>query len=374
MGTNRKIASPVRLCRLRPLRFASALLAGFFLVGALGGCGAKEKTAEEKTREELGLDEERVGDLTKRVTKVEVEERGYGGGGGGLGLGGGAGGTGGLGPGLGSDRGAVTDIKGAGGDLDALAERIAGAGRAEDVFAKRTVIKTGTLLIHVGDVDEALVRVQEVVAAHGGELVKVERRKYEEEDNCVVAVRVPAGRFDAAIASAQKIGEVIELVVEAEDVTEEYVDLQMRLDNQVKARDQFLEILRTRTGKLEEVVALQREINATTEEIERLAGKILYLQNRAAFSSIYITLHRPPEEAAEKEEPSILEDVVSALVDAVSALFGIILFLVQVAIVAVPLAAGAFLVLVGARRLYLWARRRGVAAKVLGRADESSKE
>jgi hypothetical protein len=379
------MASPVRQVRLRPLRFASALLAGFFLFSALGGCGGKEKTAEEKALEELGLNEERKGDLTKSVTKLEVEERHYGGGGGGggglMGLGGGTGlgggmeGIAGTGPGLGSSHGGVAGRTG-GGDLDAIAERIAGAGRAEDAFTKRTIIKTGTLLIHVDDVDEGLTRVQKVVAAHGGELVKVERRKYEDDDSCVVAVRVPAEHFDAAIASAQKIGDVVELVVEAEDVTEEYIDLQMRLDNQIKARDRFIEILRTRTGKLEDVVALQREINGTTEEIERLAGKLLYLKNRAAFSSIYITLHRPREEvvAAEKDELSVLEQVLAALVEAVNALFGVILFLVQVAIVAVPLALVAFLALLGGRRLYLWARRKNVASRLLGRADESEEE
>jgi DNA repair exonuclease SbcCD ATPase subunit len=379
------MASPVRQVRLRPLRFASALLAGFFLFSALGGCGGKEKTAEEKALEELGLNEERKGDLTKSVTKLEVEERHYGGGGGGggglMGLGGGTGlgggmeGIAGTGPGLGSSHGGVAGRTG-GGDLDAIAERIAGAGRAEDAFTKRTIIKTGTLLIHVDDVDEGLTRVQKVVAAHGGELVKVERRKYEDDDSCVVAVRVPAEHFDAAIASAQKIGDVVELVVEAEDVTEEYIDLQMRLDNQIKARDRFIEILRTRTGKLEDVVALQREINGTTEEIERLAGKLLYLKNRAAFSSIYITLHRPREEvvAAEKDELSVLEQVLAALVEAVNALFGVILFLVQVAIVAVPLALVALLALLGGRRLYLWARRKNVAGRLLGRADESEEE
>jgi hypothetical protein len=372
-------ASPVSHVRLRPLRLGSALLAGFFFFGAWGGCGGKEKTAEEEVMDELGLYEERGDRVVKTEMGSDVKERYYdeGGGGAGLGLGGGAGGIGGLrGPGLGSPAGTVADIRGTGGDLDELADRIAGGGSAEEAFTERTIIKTGTLLIHVDDVDEALARVQEVVAAHDGELVKVERHRYADDDSCVVVVRVPAARFDGAIASTRKIGEVVELVVEAEDVTEEYVDLQMRLDNQIKARDRFIEILRTRTGKLEDVVALQREINDTTEEIERLTGKILYLRNRAALSSIYITLRKPAEKAApaKEEKPSMLEQVLAALRDAVAGLFGIILFLVQVAIVAVPLAAGALLALVGARRLYLWAKRKGVAARLLGRADESKEE
>ncbi len=371
------MASPVRHVRSRPLRLASAFLAGFFFFGAVGGCGEKEKTAEEKVMDELGLEEEREGDLTKSVTKLEAEDRHYAGGGGGAGLGGGAGGIGGLvGPGLGSPRGVIADITGAGGDLDEIAERIAGAGRAEDAFTERAIIKTGTLLIHVDDVDRALARVQEVVAAHDGEVVKVERHRYEDDDSCVVAARVPAARFDDAVASTRKIGEVVELVVEAEDVTEEYVDLQMRLDNQLKARDQFIEILRTRTGKLEEVVALQGEINDTTEEIERLTGKILYLRNRAAMSSIYITLRKPTEEtpAAKEGKPSVIEQVLTALRDAVAGLFGIILFLVQVAIVVVPLLLVLLLALLGGRRLYLWARRRGVAAKLLGLPGEGKEK
>ena len=359
----KKAALPVRKVRLRPPRFIGALLAGFFLFGALGGCGGKEETAEDKVIEELGLYEERE----SREAAAGLD-RGYARGG----LGGGEEGLGSLGV----RRGVVADIMAGAGDLDAVAKRIARRGRAEDTFAKRTIIKTGTLLIHVDDVDEGLARVQEVVAAQGGELVKVERRKYEDDDSCVVALRVPAGRFDAAISSAQKIGKVVELVVEAEDVTEKYVDLQMRLDNQVKARDRFIEILKTRTGKLEDVVAVQREINDTTEEIERLAGKILYLQNRAAFSTIYITLQKPEMLAkAEKEsEATLLDEVLAALREALGALFGIVLFIVQLAIVVVPLVAVALLVLFGARRLYLWARRTGVAARLRGPADYKKEE
>jgi hypothetical protein len=369
MELTKKGALPVRKFRLRPPRIIGALLAGFFLFGALGGCGGKEKTAEERAIEELGLNEERYVGITPRSTKTVVETPDYGGGGG-LGLGGGAGGIGGLrtGPGLGSSKGVVAAIDN-GGDLDSLAEGIAGGGRSEDAFTKRTVIKTGTLLVYVDDVDEGLTRVQKVVAAYGGELAKVERRRHEGYDNCVVEVRVPAEHFDAAITSAQEIGDVAELVVEAEDVTEEYVDLQMRLDNQIKARDRFIEILNTRTGKLEDVVALQREINGTTEEIERLTGKILYLKDRAAFSSICITLNKA--EVAEEDERSGIEQVLAALADAVYALGGVLLFLVQLAIVAVPLVLVAALVLLGGRRLYLWARRKGIAAKLLGRADES---
>jgi hypothetical protein len=373
MELTKKGALPVRKFRLRPPRIIGALLAGFFLFGALGGCGGKEETAEDKVVEELGLDEERgIREAPAGLDRGYARGHGLGGG---AGLGGGEG-TGGLGAGAGTGSHLVADIMAGSGDLDAIAERIAGRGGAEDTFAKRTIIKTGTLLIHVDDVDEGLARVQEVVAAQGGELVKVERRKYEDDDSCVIALRVPAGRFEAAISSAQKIGKVVELVVEAEDVTEEYVDLQMRLDNQVKARDRFIEILKTRTGKLEDVVAVQREINDTTEEIERLAGKILYLQNRAALSTIYITLQKPETLAKVEKEPeaTLLDEVLAALREALGALFGIVLFIVQLGIVVVPLAAAALLVLFGARRLYLWARRTGLAARLRGPADFKKEE
>ncbi|MGD8717551.1 MAG: DUF4349 domain-containing protein [Candidatus Zixiibacteriota bacterium] len=323
--------------------------------------------------DELGLEEERGGDVSRAPSSRDGSKGYYARGGGGMGLGGGVGGIAGLrGPGLGGGRGVVADIGSPGSDLDSLADEIADSRSTGDLLKKRAIIKTGTLLIHVDDVDDGLERVHEVVAAYDGELVKVERRKYEDEDNCTVAVRVPAGRFDAAMSSAQEIGDVVELLVEAEDVTEEYVDLQMRLDNQLEARDRFIEILNTRTGKLEDVVALQREINNTTEEMERLAGKILYLQNRAAYSTIYITLHKPTEKApaGKEDKPSIFQQVFAALAEAVGALFGIVLFLVQVAIVAVPLALTAFLVVLAGRRGYLWARRREVGARLFGRTSD----
>lgn len=241
---------------------------------------------------------------------------------------------------------------------------------------ERVVIKTATMLIVVDDVDRARAEVEASVAAVGGEVARVDRRRYKEDDSCRIVVRVPAKKFEEALHSAEGIGEVVQLLVEAEDVTEEYVDLHMRLDNQEKARDRFIEILNTRTGKLEDVVALQREINDTTEDIERLTGKIRYLENRAALSTIHVTLRTPEEEERKKElpKPTIADEFTGALGEALVALVRIIILLIQIAIVVLPLGAAGVLLVIVVRRVILWGQRTGALYKIFGRAPEDEEE
>ncbi len=349
---------------LKHYLIVTGVLAGFCLSVAVGGCGVKEESAVEKAlRESERGTADKYRETGKRPEKYRVigsPDTGTGGGGGGGGL---------------------------GGDLDTISSGIGGlkgtgkkyvspdadipAVEGNPAFTDREVIKNAEVKIIVDDVDKALNEVEKVINSQGGELVTVNRRRYEDDDRCEVIARVPSDRFDSTMKSAEKIGEVVELLIEAEDVTEEYIDLQMRLDNQVEARDRFIEILNTRAGKLEDVISLQREINNTTENIERLTGKIRYLENRATFSTIFIALEKHATVTETSEETAsdltLLQDIIQALDEAFRALFNVVLFIVQAAIVLTPLVIVGLIAVLGVRRLYVWAYRNDILVKLVGR-------
>jgi len=79
--------------------------------------------------------------------------------------------------------------------------------------------------------------------------------------------------------------------VSAEDVGEEFVDVAARAENGHKLEQRLIDILGTRTGKLSDVLAVERELARVREDIERQEGRMRYLRTRAAMSTLSVTVH-----------------------------------------------------------------------------------
>lgn len=58
-----------------------------------------------------------------------------------------------------------------------------------------------------------------------------------------------------------------------EEVTQQYVDLLARLANGIHTEQRLTEILRTRTGKLQDVLKVELEIDRVRGEIEEMRRK-----------------------------------------------------------------------------------------------------
>ncbi|MCX7703040.1 MAG: DUF4349 domain-containing protein [Planctomycetota bacterium] len=142
---------------------------------------------------------------------------------------------------------------------------------------KRLIIYTATFSIGVYEIDSAVDRAKKSAEEVGGYV-------QEEGDNYVV-LRVPAKSFWETVEKIRAIGRVIEKRVKAQDVTEEYLDLELRL----KAKKEYLAALKELLSKAqntEEILEVQRQIGAVIEEIESLEGRLRYLASKVAYSTI----------------------------------------------------------------------------------------
>ncbi|HWE41226.1 MAG TPA: DUF4349 domain-containing protein, partial [Gemmatimonadaceae bacterium] len=81
--------------------------------------------------------------------------------------------------------------------------------------------------------------------------------------------------------------------VTAEDVGEEFVDVTARMGNARRLEARLVELLATRTGKLEDVLQVERELARVREEIERYEGRIRYLRAQTAMSTMTVNVHEP---------------------------------------------------------------------------------
>ena len=110
-----------------------------------------------------------------------------------------------------------------------------------------------------------------------------------------IVLRIPAAGFADARNSVESLGRVIEKSIEANDVTEQHTDLSLRL----KMRQAYLvelQALLQKTTDVKQMLAIRQEIAKTIEQIELLQGKLNYLSNQVAYSTIAVKLVKTHEQ------------------------------------------------------------------------------
>ena len=157
----------------------------------------------------------------------------------------------------------------------ASTEPAPGAPREEPMLVYR-----GQVRVEVAKPDEVMANFRAQVAAWGGHLQRQVDR--------TLVVRVPASRFEEAFAWVVSSGRVLTEARQTDDVTEEFLDLGIRLDTARKARDRLLEVLKL-AEKVEDILKVEAELRRLTEEIERMEGRRKMLADQVAMSTLEAT-------------------------------------------------------------------------------------
>jgi hypothetical protein len=103
-------------------------------------------------------------------------------------------------------------------------------------------------------------------------------------------IHIPAQSLDSALIELRKLGVVTQESQSGEDVTMQHADLVARLTNARETERRLLEILRTRTGKVADVLEVEEKISATREQIEQMEAGQKVLQGRASFATLTLGL------------------------------------------------------------------------------------
>jgi hypothetical protein len=177
----------------------------------------------------------------------------------------------------------------------------AGSSQTDPPTADRQIIYRATLVLHVEDFAAAEKRIAELIKTTGGYVAQFrEDRPYGSHRGGHWTVRVPVPQFDRFLDEVGRLGVAQQRERHADDVTEEYVDLAARLKNKQQLETRLLELVAKRTDEIKDVIAVEAELSRVREEIERMQGRLRYLTDRVALTTIEITAYerrdyRPPE-------------------------------------------------------------------------------
>ena len=166
----------------------------------------------------------------------------------------------------------------------------------------RMVIKNAEVTLQVESVREAETAVRAKVQALGGYVVRAENSGSDENLTARITFRVPVQRFDESLVGVQGLAKkVLNRAVSGDDVTEQFVDLQSRLRNLEATRDRLLTFLE-KAATVEEALKVNESLSQVQGEVEQVRGRMEYLKQSAALSTVTVSLVPVPAIAPIVEE------------------------------------------------------------------------
>ena len=163
--------------------------------------------------------------------------------------------------------------------------------RAAPERAAQKLIRTADLRLRVKAVPSAIRLADSIVTSRGG--LVADSRLTDPADGgreAVLQVRVPADRFQETMKALETLGDVDEESVSTQDVMRDYMDLETRLAVKQETVDRMRALLANRTGKLSDVLEVERELGRQIAELEVMKGQWRFYDQQVAMSSISLTL------------------------------------------------------------------------------------
>jgi polyhydroxyalkanoate synthesis regulator phasin len=236
----------------------------------------------------------------------------------------------------------------------------------------RKIIRNADLSIELTDPHEGQRKITSIAEANGGFVVTSEATHRNSNDDLkpntliTVTVRVPSTTFSKAMDEIRKVGNrVNHEKVTGQDVTEEYIDLEARIKTQKALEAQFLEIMK-QANNVTSALEVQRQIAEVRTEIERLEGRLRYLENQSSLSTINITLQTPMQMVSSS---GFYYNIKKAFNDGIDVAAEITLFFIRLIIVLIPVAAFIFLPLV---LLFRYLKKRAQRLKLARELSEDN--
>ncbi|MFP4191225.1 MAG: DUF4349 domain-containing protein [Candidatus Hydrogenedentota bacterium] len=163
------------------------------------------------------------------------------------------------------------------------------AAAAENV--ERKIVYTATVALRVERFDGVPDSIRQVAGEHDGYIADEElRSRPGRPRGGDWTVRVPVDQYEAFLEAVSDVGDLDSLRQQAEEVTEEYYDVQARLENKRREEDRLLELLAHETATLEDVLNVEQALSSVREEIERHEGRLRVLRDQITFSTVTITV------------------------------------------------------------------------------------
>lgn len=159
---------------------------------------------------------------------------------------------------------------------------------SSETTQERKIIKTGSLSYEVKNLSETEEKIAAWLESFGGYIADT----WSNRNNMNVTVKVPSSSFEDAMNSTGDFGELLSRSISTEDVSENYYDLETRLETR-KILQKKLESYLTGAKSISDLLEIERQLNDVTSELESMEKQFRRLSNQIDFSTISISCRLP---------------------------------------------------------------------------------
>jgi hypothetical protein len=158
---------------------------------------------------------------------------------------------------------------------------------ATEAVVDRKIVYTADVDIVVEEFDLVPSQVKDLAEQHSGYIAKSDiRGRPGSPRSGEWTIRVPVANYEDFLAAAGELGETRSVRTDSDDVTSEFYDVEARIRNKKQEEDRLRKHLEDSTGKLEDILHVEREISRVRGEIERMEGRMRVLKDLTSLTTI----------------------------------------------------------------------------------------
>lgn len=155
----------------------------------------------------------------------------------------------------------------------------------------RKIIKEGNIKFKTSDATKTRQLIEESLQKYKGYLSADNIYDYNSEREYVLTIRVPNQHFEDLLNDISNSADKIDSKdISARDVTEEFIDIEARLNTKKELEDRYKDLLK-QAKNVEEILSIEREIANLRADIESMEGRLNYLKNRVSLSTLTVRFY-----------------------------------------------------------------------------------
>ena len=156
---------------------------------------------------------------------------------------------------------------------------------------ERKIIKEGSISFESSDVKATKSLISKTLSELHGYYADDNIYDYEDKTEYAVTIRIPANMFDSLLDRiSQNAKKIDSKNINTLDATEEFIDIEARLRNKKELENRYKELIKQARG-VDEILSIEKEINTLRSDIDAMEGRLKYLTDRVAYSTLNVTFY-----------------------------------------------------------------------------------
>src|SRR5213593_3486053 len=158
-------------------------------------------------------------------------------------------------------------------------------------LANRKLIRNATVHLEIVSFDDAVQKITAFAKEERGYVATTDSQKQANGKlRGRVVVKVLPENLDRFLQKLRGLGELKNQTLGTEDVTKAYFDTDARLKNAHVMEQRLIDMLKTKTGKVSDLLQVEKELGRVREEIEKMQGELKYWDSQVQFATVTISL------------------------------------------------------------------------------------